>query len=431
MKRMVALTLALILMATLAPVAALATTEGKTEVVLWNRIFEDWNRAWCEQMVAEYNADPNQKYFITQEFVDNAAWDEKITAARAAGTTPDLLLTNYSNLPWAVQEGLYMPLDELIPQEAWDDLYDNVREMITVNGKKYAYPQMVEPAVVMYYRKDMFEAAGLDPAKPPKTWAEYAEFAKKMTNDDVYGGTMTTEWSMWGWEYTAAGHWPISDDWSKADCQDQGYVDLLTFIQELYASEAVPAQALEFYNGSSRLIGEGGVAMTFSGSWGIADIVKNYPDVAELVGVAPAPTKDGSPFHTTVGGWTYVIDAKAKQPEGAAAYIYWLLGEDTARTAGFFEAASFSKYSPRKSVDEYLTTNTAAKDDEWMQVISSQIIPHAISEPIYAWDISAAMLTAMGEVTINGAAPEAALQAAADSINKYIQDNNLPSKKPQ
>ena len=429
MKRLITLALVLAIALSLVSIpAAMADTAGKTEVVLWNRLFEDWNQAWCKQMVEEFNADPNQQYYVTQEFVDGAAWDEKVTAARAAGTMPDMLLMNYGGIPWGASQGLYLPLEDLIPQEAWDDLYPNVLDMVMQGDHLYAYPQMVEPAVVMYYRKDLLEAAGF--AGPPKTWAEFIDAAKALTTNDMYGATFNYEWSMWGWEYTAAGHYPIKDDWSAADCQDQGYVDLLTFMKDLYDSEAVPAQQLEWYNGSARLIGDESVAMTFSGSWGIADLMKNYPDMVDKIGVAPAPTQDGSPFHSTVGGWTYVIDAKAKQPEGAAAYITWLLGSDQARAASFFEAASFSKYSPRASVDEYLTTNTAAKDDVWMQAISSEIIPNAISEPLYAWDFSANLLTAMGEVIVNGKTPAEALQAAADAINQYIQNNDYASKKP-
>lgn len=429
MKRLFTLALALVLALGMLSVPTALATEGKTEVVLWNQIFEDWNRAWCEQMVAEFNADPDQKYYITQEFVDGAAWDEKLTAARAAGTAPDILLVNYSNLVWAATQGLLMPMDELLPNEAWDDLYDNVRSMITVNGKKYGYPQMVEPAVVMYYRKDLLEAAGF--AEPPKTWEEFRAAAKALTTNDMYGATFNYEWSMWGWEFGAAGHWPIADDWASANCQDQGYIDLLTFMKGLYDDESVPAQALGGYNESARFVADESVAMTFSGSWGIAEITKNYPEMADKIGVAPAPTRDGSPFTSTVGGWTYQIDAKSQKAEGAAAYINWLLASDPARTASFFEAASFSKYATRKSVDEYLTANTAAKDDPYMQAISSQIIPNAISEPIYAWDISQNMLTAMGEVIVNGATPEDALKTAADNINLFIQNNDYASKKPQ
>lgn len=426
MKKFTSLVLALVLCLTLVPAMA-ESTEGKTEIVVWNQIFEDWNRAWCEERVAEFNADPNQKYYVTQEFIDGAAWDEKMAAARAAGTMPDVYLQSYNHLTSGVANEYYLPLNDLIPQEQWDDLYDNVKDMITVNGQYYAYPQLLEPAVVMYYRKDLLAEAGLE---VPKTWDEFIAAAKALTTDDMYGATMNYEWSMWGWEYTAGGHWPITDDWSAANCQDQGYVDLLNFIGQLYADESVPLQALEGYN-CARLICDESVAMTFTGSWGISSILTDYPEMADKIGVAPAPTKDGSPFKTTLGGWVYVIDAKTENAEGAAAYISWLLGEDAERTGSFFEAANFSKYSPRKSVDEYLTTQTAAADDEWMQLISSEIVPNGVAEPIYAWDISQHMLTAIGEVVTNGTSAEDALATAADAINLYIQNNDYANKKPQ
>ena len=429
MKKLLTLVLACAMLLSMVSFAqAEATTEGKTEIVLWNQIFEDWNREWCEAKVAEFNADPNQKYYVTQKFVDGAAWDESIASARAANTMPDIYLQNYSNITWGVTNEYFLPMDDLLPQAAWDDLYDNVEAMITINGVRYAYPQMLEPGVVMFYRKDLLAAAGLD---VPKTWDEFRAAAKALTTDDMYGSTMNYEWSMWGWEYGAAGHWPISDDWSSANCQDAGYVDLLNFIGGLYQDESVPLQQLEGYNAAARLIGDESVAMCFTGSWGIAEIMKNYPEMAEKIGVAPAPTKDGKPFQSTLGGWTYLIDAKTKNAEGAAAYIYWLLGEDAARTGSFFEAASFSKYATRKSVDEYLISQTAAANDEWMQIISSEIVPNGISEPIYAWDISASMLTAIGEVVTNGTSAEDALAAAADAINLFIQNNDYANKKPQ
>ena len=72
MKKLLALALVVMMCLSLIPAIAEGTTEGKTEIVVWNQIFEDWNRAWCEEKVAEFNADPNQKYYVTQEFIDYA-----------------------------------------------------------------------------------------------------------------------------------------------------------------------------------------------------------------------------------------------------------------------------------------------------------------------------------------------------------------------
>jgi hypothetical protein len=41
------------------------------------------------------------------------------------------------------------------------------------------------------------------------------------------------------------------------------------------------------------------------------------------------------------------------------------------------------------------------------------------------------MLTAMGEVIVNGATPEDALKTAADNINLFIQNNDYANKRPQ
>ena len=52
-----------------------------------------------------------------------------------------------------------------------------------------------------------------------------------------------------------------------------------------------------------------------------------------------------------------------------------------------------------------------------MKLISSEIVPNGVAEPIYAWDISQHMLTAIGEVVTSGATAEDALANAADAIN--------------
>lgn len=396
------------------------------ETELWNRIFEDWNRAWCEEMEEVYNSLGGN---LIQEFIPGDAWEERISAARASNTAPDIFLMNYGGLPWNVADDLIQPLDSLIPQDAWDDLYDNIKDMITFGGQKYAYPQLVEPAVVMYYRKDVFAANGLDPESPPRTWDELIAAAVACTTDDMFGLGLNYEWSLWGWQQSAAGHMALTDDWSAANVNNDGYRDLLNFFKEAYESGAVPEQALGGYNDINPFA-QDGLAITFCGSWGIGTIRNDYPELVDVVGIAAPPTKDGSPFQTTVGGWTYVIDAKSSNPEGGASYIYWLLGSDTERAGSFFEVASFSKYSPRISVDEYLVTMTEAQDDPWMQAVASDIIPYAVPEPLYAWDISAFVLTAVGDVVVNNMSVDDALAKAEASINTFIENNDYANRKP-
>lgn len=413
---------------------ATSTTASKVTVTLWNRIFEDWNREYFEAMGEQFNAE-STTINLNQEFVPVDAWEEKMKSAQAAGTAPDIYLLNYGALIYNAKDGLILPLNDYIPQDAWDDLYDNVKELISYKGKYYAYPQLLEPAIVLYYRKDLFEEAGLDPSKPPKTWDEFIECGKKLTTDDVFGsgfpGFGGDSWSTWGWYLNAAGHLALSDDWSKANVTDQGYIDYANFVKRLYDEGIVPEQPLTGYN-EIRAFGEGSLAMTFCGSWAIGQLKNDYPEMLDKVGVAPAPTKDGNQKKTTstVGGWTYVMDAKTKVPEEAGQYIYWLLGSDPKRCADFFKVAQYSKYSPRKSVDEAIKQDPQGAEDEWMKIVSEQIIPYVAAEPLYAWDIHLAVTNAIESVVINNVPVGEALKKAEMEINTFIQNNDYANKKP-
>ena len=88
MKKFMALSAAIVLC------AGALSAAPKTKVVLWNRIFEDWNRAWCEQQAAAFNAE-SKTVEVDQQFIPGDGWDEKMKAAQASGMAPDIYLFNY------------------------------------------------------------------------------------------------------------------------------------------------------------------------------------------------------------------------------------------------------------------------------------------------------------------------------------------------
>ena len=178
---------------------------------------------------------------------------------------------------------------------------------------------------------------------------------------------------------------------------------------------------------------EGRSAIAFSGSWGVSAIDTDYPEKRDVIGVAAAPTKDGSPMHATSGGWNLVVDAKAKHPTEAGQWIEYMLGDtsDPSKVAEFFVAANFSKFTTRKSVSDYLVANTAASNDERVQTIQSDIMPYVVAEPTYAWEIFQYGLKAFDDIAINGTDIDTAFNDMEALINQYIADNNLAGKNPR
>jgi multiple sugar transport system substrate-binding protein len=415
---------------------AATPAEGKVVVNFWQRQFEDYQQAWFKKQVDAFNASQD-KVQVIHTVVPGDAWDAKIKAAQAAGTSPDVVTTNYGGIRPGVTQGAFAKLNDLIPAAAFDDIADNVKDFVTVDGSVYGYPMLVEPSTVLFYRKDLFTAAGLDPAKPPTSWADLITAAKALTKDGVFGmniGQVAGDlgWSSWGLQYNAAGHLPISDDWSKSLATEDPYKQLAGFYHDLFSQQLMPQEATYGYADCS-FYGEGTVAMSACGSWAIGQLSANpdWKDVLDNTAVAAFPSIDGDQTKptSTLGGWTLTVDAKSKSPQQSADFVSWLLAGDEAIMMDFFKTAGFSKYSARKSVETALAADPEGSSNPYLAIVTKDILPYAKAEPGYPWDISFAMGTAI-EKSMRTGDIDAALAEADAAINDVIKKQNLAGTNP-
>lgn len=421
--------------ATAAPTEApTAAPAEKVKMGMWVQKFEDYNAAWYQRMVDKFNAShPNIE--VELSVVPYDAWAQKMKSAQAAGNAPEIYQNNFSSLPTAASHGEILPLDEYMDPKVWDDLYDNVEGFVTVNGKHYGYPMLVETPTVLMYRKDMFTAAGLDPEKPPTTWAELLADAKKLTKNGVYGinlaqGAVEYGWSTWGLQ-TMFGHRAISDDWSKATVTD--YLPLVKFFKDFWDAKVMPPVAFQGGYADNTALEEGKVAMASIGSWAIGVIRNNYPDVESKIGVAKMPSIDGDPNKPTsvLGGFELEIDGKAKHPKEAAEVISWIMAEDPNNMLDFFQTAKYSKFTPRKSVDALISQDPAAANDAWRKLISEKVIPVALGgEAMYPWDVSIAFGNAIERTVLKGQDAAESLKQAEKEINDFIAKSKLAGTNP-
>ncbi|WP_097461462.1 ABC transporter substrate-binding protein [Mangrovitalea sediminis] len=90
-----------------------------------------------------------------------------------------------------------IPFDEMAktPEDkAWlHSFYPALMKNGEVNGKTWGVP-FQRSTIVMYYNKDMFRAAGLDPNHPPATWKELVSMGEKLTHKDANGDV--TQWGL-------------------------------------------------------------------------------------------------------------------------------------------------------------------------------------------------------------------------------------------
>ena len=441
-KRALACFLTLLMMLAVLPLALAEeiSTEGKVIIPFWHDASgEAATQAWWTKWVTAFN-EQSDTIYVDMQAVPDDAYEAKLKAAQATGTAPQLLYVNYATAIRDVDMGLYMPLDELIDPALWEDVYDSVEEMCSAGGSHYLIPHHVEPYSLLFYRKDLFEAAGLDPEAPPTSWAELVEYATLLTNETTFGlgiaGESDYGWTNWGWEAMFGKHL-IDDTWTTAQVEDQAFKDLVQLYKDLHDAKAVPAQPLDsFWN--VQPLAEGRLAMQLNGSWAISRI-KNPDDLGticppELVGVALCPTPDGNQDGVptgALGGYALAIDGMAANPEECAEFLTWLLLGDPQIMAEFFITSNFAKYTGRASVDEYVLATDEAKSDPWLALVAEKMIPYAGSEPIYPWDISASYATAMANVLVAGMSIDDALAMSAMEIQQIIDDNNMAGNNPQ
>jgi len=402
-------------------------------VEFWQNQFSEEDNAWYKEAVAAFN-DSQDEITVKLTVVPGDAWDQKLKAAQAAGNAPDMYTMNYSSVPMKARNEQIAPITEYIDAEAWADLDPRFLEAVTVEDEQYAYPLLFEPSALLFYRTDLFEAAGLDPATPPQTWEELldAGAALKEADPDVVPfqiaqTAVELSWSTWGAQFGTAGHLPISDDWSESLAADPAYQPLFEFYRDLYADGILAKQPLSGY-GDAAPLGEGKLAMMANGSWGISLLLNDYPDMIEKLAIAPMPTVDGDATRatSTLGGWTIGVDARSEHVEEAAAAISFMLAEDTAIPKDYFVKTKFTKLSPRTSLAAELAEDPGVSINPFYDVLVGST-ETAILEPTYDWQVSLAFGTAL-EKAMRGDDIAAAMDEADATITKLIGDLGLPEQ---
>jgi ABC-type glycerol-3-phosphate transport system substrate-binding protein len=116
-------------------------------------------------------------------------WMNKILVMFAAGNAPDVVL-NGGMFPSLANAGYLIDMTPLFDKAFFDDFPQAALATFNWKGKlQGSLPFTLDPKV-LYYNKDLFRKAGLDPEKPPVTWDDFKADAKALSAIGVYGYAM-------------------------------------------------------------------------------------------------------------------------------------------------------------------------------------------------------------------------------------------------
>jgi sn-glycerol 3-phosphate transport system substrate-binding protein len=189
---------------TVSALALITTTSAaaaQTEVHWWHAMGGELG-AKLEEIVAGYNAS-QQDYVVVPTF--KGSYPETMTAAIAAFRADEqpaiVQVFEVGTGTMMAAQGATYPVYQLMQDMGAE--FDPAAFLPSVVGY-YTDPEgnmlsmpFNSSTPIMYYNKDVFEAAGLDPETPPKTWEELEQFSRQIIESGAATCGFTTAWISW------------------------------------------------------------------------------------------------------------------------------------------------------------------------------------------------------------------------------------------
>ena len=323
MKKMIAMILAAMMLLSLG--IAMAEDQVLT-IVAWDANTTGYLTAQKEAYEASHPG-------VTIEYIDVSSqdYDTKVAAMLAGGDTSDIyMVKDIPALLNGYDAGYTTNLNDYMTAANYDlSGFVGMETNYAVDGKQIALPFRSD-FEILFYNKDLFDAAGVEYPNNEMSWEEYKEKALAVADPskEIYG----THYHTW---LSTAVNYTVADGVNTLI--DGEYSDLAYFyeiIQELEDAEAcmayneISAAGLHY----SGAFGNGNIAMMPMGYWYVATLITNIQEGTYNVknwGLASMPTKEGVAAGSTFGNLTgAMINEKSEKKDLAFDYIAWLCGEE-------------------------------------------------------------------------------------------------------
>lgn len=208
----------------------------------------------------------------------------------------------------------------------WSSYNPGIASIATdaASGKIYGVPQNGY-ALGIYYNRKMFNAAGLDPDKPPMTWDDFRGYAKQLASSKVAGYAETSTgnqggWHFTNWIYTAGGDMQSADGTKATFNSDKG-ISVLQLLKEMrFTDNSMTKQQLFTQADTLQLLATGKVAMVVMAPDQLNTLKTQFQANLDDFGIGPMPQNGGNAALT--GGNIFIFNPRSSQAVIKAGFDY-------------------------------------------------------------------------------------------------------------
>lgn len=404
--------------------------EMKGDITFWHS-FTQGQRLDVIQATADQFMEENPGVKITIETFSWGDFYTKWTTGLASGNVPDMSTALPGHVVEMMDAEALVTVDDLIDEIGRDRFSESALSEGKKDGSCYSLP-LYSHAQVMWYRKDLLKEAGLE---VPKTWKEFAEAAKALTKNGVYGcsfpcGSNDLMGTRFLNFYVRSGGGSLLTDDLKADLTSDLAIDGINYWLDIYkncspkdsVNYAVLDQATLFYQGKT--------AFDFNSGFQIGGVETNSPELSDQIDCAMLPkiNADDPDYGAETSNIPMVVWQNSEHPEICKAFIKKLYDKDTymkfleATPVGMLPSITGISDSP-----EYQKNETVKKFSNAVDVITKTMDMGTAIGFEKGPSVEAGLLTSQGiiesmfqDIITNGTDVKKAAKTAEDKLNEVF-----------
>jgi len=257
----------------------------------------------------------------------------KALTAHKSGVPPVMSVLLSTDMFTLIDEDAILPIDEFVKTDEDRKWLSSFFPAFMLNsqtgGKTWGVP-FQRSTVVLYWNKELFKEAGLDPDTPPANWTEQVEFAKKLTKDGQWGIQVPSSgfpyWLFQGFT-TQAGAILMNQEGNETYFDKPEVIEALEYWVSLSREHKVHPPGIVEWGTTPKDFFERKCAMMWTTTGNLTN-VRNNAKFPFGVAMLPAGKRRGSP----TGGGNFHISSKASKAEQEAAFkfIQWCTSPERA-----------------------------------------------------------------------------------------------------
>lgn len=400
----------------------------KVELDFWTFWGSETRRPIVEKIIEDFNNSQDNIVVKHSYYPWGDIWT-KSTAAIAAGDPPDIIINDINAVATRADKKQVEDLTQYAEKDGVKDwFYPELWNAVQHEDKTWAIPFNTDTRF-MFYNKQAFRDAGLDPEDPPSTWAELEAAAQALDKKE-------------GNRYTQVGYYPLwgnfgIDTWMiNAEPNGQGYLDY----ENQAASINTPAklEALQWVNSWTERLGQSTVD-AFKAEFGsqMADpflsgkvpiyitTANHYTQIRDYApdldfGVAPVPEREeGNGHWTWGGGFVAEIPKGSDNVDAAWEFLKWLGGKQAQE---YWAVKNFDNVANIEAAEAAATNDELNEKGQevYQMAVDNMQWTKLTPVPLWAADYSPLKSAQIDAAILGDKSPEAALEQAQKDVQAHI-----------